>query len=170
GGEEGIKYLPQVDILDPKPMTGKSIKIYVDGGCSGNPGPGAWAYIILYDNSRIKASCPVPSTTNNRMELSAVISALKEAHKHSECKKAVFEVYTDSKYVEQGITSWIDEWERNGWLNKKKKPVKNQDLWKSLRELSRPLSISWRWLQGHAGHELNEECDRMVQKAIKELK
>ena len=110
------------------------------------------------------------------MELSAVISALKEAHKHPEWlkvqtvgKKVVLEVYTDSRYVEQGITTWIHKWERNCWLNRGKKPVKNQDLWKSLRELSRSLNINWQWLAGHAGHELNEECDRMVQEAIKQI-
>ncbi len=158
-------------------MTDKNIKIYVDGGCSGNPGPGAWAFIILYDRSRIRASCPVPSTTNNRMELSAVISALKEACKHPEWlkvqtvgKKTVLVVYTDSRYVEQGITAWIHKWERNGWLNRGKKPVKNQDLWKKLRELSSSFNISWQWLRGHAGHELNEECDRMVREAIKQVK
>ncbi len=143
------------------------IRVFTDGGCSGNPGPGGWAFIILYDNTRFQASGSVPATTNNRMELSAVISALKEIHRRAGWKAARIETYTDSKYVQQGISVWIKKWVRNGWLNAGKKPVKNQDLWKDLFALSRTLAIHWNWLQGHAGNELNEECDRLVGEAIK---
>lgn len=104
------------------------------------------------------------------MELSAVISALKEAHKHQEWKKCTIELYTDSRYVQQGITNWIKKWQRNGWLNSLKKPVKNQDLWKTLHRLSSSLSIHWNWLRAHAGYDLNEQCDRLVREAIKSLK
>ena len=148
----------------------ESIKVFTDGGCSGNPGPGAWAFVILYGTSRFQTSGSVRSTTNNRMELKAVISALNEIHKHSEWKKRSLDIYTDSRYVEKGITDWIIKWERNGWLNSSRKPVKNQDLWKELKRLSLFLTINWNWLQAHAGNELNEECDRLVRQAIKEIK
>jgi ribonuclease HI len=146
------------------------IQIYTDGGCSGNPGPGAWAYIILQGDTRLRASESAPETTNNRMELTAVIAALEQVARRREWDAAGLEIYTDSEYVQKGITRWIRAWEANGWLTSDKQPVKNQDLWKRLRELSSGHAIQWRWLAGHAGHPLNEECDRMVRQAIARLK
>jgi ribonuclease HI len=146
------------------------IRIYTDGGCSGNPGPGAWAYIILQGETRLSGSEVAPDTTNNRMELTAVIAALEQVARRREWAGASLEIYTDSEYVQKGITRWIRIWESNGWRTSGKRPVKNQDLWKRLRQLSSSRSVQWRWLAGHAGHPLNEECDRMVRQAIAGLK
>jgi ribonuclease HI len=146
------------------------IRIYTDGGCSGNPGPGAWAYIILSGETRLSASEAAPDTTNNRMELAAVIAALEQVTRRREWDAASLEIYTDSEYVQKGITRWIRAWEANGWRTSGKRPVKNQDLWKRLRQLSAGRSVQWHWLAGHAGHPLNEECDRLVRRAIAGLK
>jgi ribonuclease HI len=147
-----------------------NIQIYTDGGCSGNPGPGAWACIILADGQRISASQGVPDTTNNRMELEAVIAALERVAANSDWSAAGLDIYTDSEYVQKGITRWILSWEANGWRTSGKQPVKNQDLWKRLRQLSSARRVQWHWLAGHAGHPLNEECDRLVRQAIAKLK
>ncbi len=146
------------------------IRIYTDGGCSGNPGPGAWAYIILQAETRLSSSESAPDTTNNRMELSAVIAALEQVARRREWDRLSLEIYTDSEYVQKGITRWIRAWEVNGWRTSGKQPVKNQDLWKRLRELASRRPVQWHWLAGHAGHPLNEECDRMVRQAIARLK
>jgi ribonuclease HI len=146
------------------------IRIYTDGGCSGNPGPGAWAYVILQGGARLSGSEAAPDTTNNRMELTAVIAALEQVARRREWAGASMEIYTDSEYVQKGITRWIQAWEANGWRTSGKKPVKNQDLWKRLRQLSSGRSVQWHWLAGHSGHPLNEECDRLVRKAIAGLK
>ena len=148
----------------------REVKIYTDGGCSGNPGPGAWAYILLSGQTRLQSAQAVPSTTNNRMELLAVISALRRLAAHPQWGAAPLEVYTDSAYVQKGITQWIRVWEANGWRTSAKQPVKNQDLWQELRSLSRVREIAWHWLAGHAGHLYNEECDQLVQQAIAQLK
>lgn len=147
-----------------------TVKIYTDGGCSGNPGPGAWAYVLLAGETRLEAAQGAPDTTNNRMELLAVISALRELDAHPQWSAAPLEIYTDSAYVQKGITQWIRVWEANGWRTSTKQPVKNQDLWQELRSLSRGRRIAWHWLEGHAGHRHNEECDRLVQRAIARLK
>lgn len=144
----------------------ESIRIYTDGGCSGNPGPGAWAYIMLDGDSRREDSGYEASTTNNRMELSAVIEGLKRVAQQNSAGRSL-EIYTDSRYVQQGITDWILRWEQNGWRTQSKKPVKNQDLWQELRRGSRELEIRWHWLAGHAGDVLNEECDRLVQETMR---
>lgn len=143
----------------------EAMRIYTDGGCSGNPGPGAWAYIILDGDSRRQGSGYDPATTNNRMELRAVIAALQQVGRGGAAEREL-EIYTDSRYVQQGISDWILRWEQNGWRTRAKKAVKNQELWQELRRLSREHEIRWHWLAGHAGHALNEECDRMVQEAI----
>ena len=144
----------------------ESIRIYTDGGCSGNPGPGAWAYIMLDGDSRREDSGYEAATTNNRMELSAVIEGLKRVVQRGSAGRSL-EIYTDSRYVQQGITDWILRWEQNGWRTQSKKPVKNQDLWQELRRGSRELQIRWHWLAGHAGDVLNEECDRLVQETMR---
>jgi ribonuclease HI len=149
------------------------LRIYTDGGCSGNPGPGAWAYIILDDGRQTgarpaQASSFVSNTTNNRMELQAVIEALRAVTGNSSWRCTSVELFTDSQYVKNGITQWIHTWVRNGWKTKAKKPVKNQDLWQELVSLSKPLTVSWHWLQGHAGDEHNEACDKLVRQTIKQ--
>ena len=154
--------------------------IYTDGGCSGNPGPGGWAYVIMRNeeggtgnerqNSEIIAEewGAEPDTTNNRMELLAVISALRALKGKPDLKRQLA-VYTDSQYVQKGITEWIQVWKRNSWRTSGKKPVKNQDLWLELDALAAELPIAWNWLKGHAGNPYNERCDELTQKAIASL-
>ena len=146
------------------------INIYTDGGCSGNPGPGGWAYVIVGSKRE-----PVPiaeqwgaerDTTNNRMELTAVIESLQAA---GAMNSRELTVYTDSQYVQKGITDWIKDWKMRGWKTSNKKPVKNQDLWMRLDELASGFSLNWVWIKGHAGNEYNERCDAMTQKAIASL-
>ncbi|UCF97182.1 MAG: ribonuclease HI [Spirochaetaceae bacterium] len=144
------------------------IRIYTDGGCSGNPGPGAWAYILLQPGGNFQDARFVPETTNNRMELQAVIEALHKVRDNPELGSTEIELFTDSQYVKNGIAEWIHTWIRNGWKTRTKKPVKNQDLWKELLDLSSTLKVRWRWLQGHAGDRYNEACDRLVRETIKQ--
>ena len=140
--------------------------VYTDVGCSGNPGPGGWAYVIVDGSSKQSCSGRVDNTTNNRMELTAVIRALEDIASNEVLRAESIELHTDSQYVQKGMTSWITGWERNGWVTSAKKPVKNQDLWKQLSGLNARLHISWRWVRGHVGDELNEECDALVRKEI----
>ena len=143
------------------------IEVYTDGGCSGNPGPGGWAYVILDEAA---ADMPLEnwgaekSTTNNRMELQAVIAALEKVSDTS-----AITVYTDSQYVQKGITVWIKDWKNRGWKTSAKQAVKNQDLWQRLDALSGTLPITWVWVKGHAGNKYNERCDFLTQKAIASL-
>ncbi len=143
--------------------------LYTDGGCHGNPGPGGWAYLIEYDSKTIENNGGEPQTTNNRMELTAVIRGLERiAEKREEVPLRVT-VYTDSEYVKNGITTWIHNWLKNGWKTSGRKPVKNRDLWIRLHELSQEFEIDWQWLRGHSGHQGNERCDTLVQEAILEF-
>lgn len=138
-----------------------SIKIYTDGGCTGNPGPGGWGVVILHNDQEIKLSGGNESTTNNKMELTAVIKALEYVGKnfgfHNE-----YAIYTDSQYVKNGITSWIINWEKNGWKTAAKKPVKNKEYWIELRTLTKLANISWHWVKGHSGDKYNDMCDDLV--------
>jgi len=146
------------------------IDIYTDGGCSGNPGPGGWAYVILLGPDKKTMSGGEAQTTNNRMELQAVLRALKDAASHDSWKHAEITLYTDSQYVKRGITEWVHNWVKNGWQTSGKKSVKNQDLWKDILNVSSKLTIEWKWLKGHAGHDYNELCDAMVQDEMKKLR
>ena len=138
-------------------------KIYTDGACSGNPGPGGWAVIILVNNE-IKETFfgSEKNTTNNQMELLAPIKAIQKFKKKSEIS-----VFTDSTYVKDGMTTWIKQWEKNGWKTASKKPVKNKDLWKKLKNLSSKHSIKWIWVKGHAQDKYNNLVDELAQGAIK---
>lgn len=142
----------------------ETITIYTDGGCSGNPGPGGWAFVLIADGEETEGSGGEANTTNNRMELKAVISALTLAGKTA--PGAPIALWTDSQYVKNGITQWIKSWKRNGWLTADKKPVKNRELWEVLDALTARLSPSFSWVKGHAGHEYNERCDALVQVEI----
>ena len=149
------------------------LKIYTDGGCSGNPGPGGWAYLMVLETFQekkiiIQEKGAERNTTNNRMELSAVINALR-ALKRMEDVPRQTALFTDSQYVQKGITEWIHNWKRNSWRTSDKSPVKNQDLWKELDQLAGEFKIKWEWIRGHAGHEYNEICDKMTQEAIGSL-
>lgn len=151
----------------------KEIQVYTDGGCSGNPGPGAWAYIIFMEQAKVCKAGSESPTTNNRMELMAVISALRELAARQAGQPAAdkfkLQVYSDSIYLIKGITTWIKSWEKNGWKSSSKQPVKNQDLWQELRQLTAAFTIQWHWVKGHHVNEFNNECDSMVQKEIKRL-
>jgi ribonuclease HI len=147
------------------------LNIYTDGGCSGNPGPGGWAYVITGESPGILAEKwgAEANTTNNRMELSAVIAALQSLPLPGSQVPEGITVYTDSQYVQRGITQWIHNWKRNNWRTSGKEPVKNRDLWQRLEELSGKIPVTWAWVKGHAGNPLNERCDRMTQEAIASL-
>jgi ribonuclease HI len=147
----------------------QKVSIYTDGGCSGNPGPGGWAAIIVRDGRETVVSGGERGTTNNRMELTAVIRALEETFRAAPAAPAC-DVYTDSQYVKKGISEWIKTWVKNGWKNSAKDPVKNQDLWQQLLALTRRAAVSWYWVKGHAAHPQNNRCDALVQAEIKKLK
>ena len=136
------------------------IKIYTDGSCLKNPGNGGWAAIICTDNKVKKISGSEKDTTNNRMELMATINALKEVNSED-----LIEIYTDSKYVKNGITDWIHNWIKNNWKTSNKEDVKNKDLWVQLHELSNNSKIKWNWVKAHTGNPLNEEVDLLAKKA-----
>jgi ribonuclease HI len=146
----------------------QKIDVYTDGGCHGNPGPGAWAYVIRINGDITEGSGSDRETTNNRMELEAVIRALGVVVDRHGSQTDVT-VHTDSQYVRNGIMSWIATWMRNGWMTSARKPVKNQDRWVRLHELSELVKPRWEWVRGHAGDALNERCDALVQQAIGRL-
>lgn len=143
----------------------KIVHAYTDGGCIGNPGPGAWAYAIGEPGYQAEASGFEGNTTNNRMELNAVIHILKLIQQRND--GASYVIHTDSQYVQKGITQWINSWKRNGWKTASKQPVKNQDLWMQLDQLNQELQVQWAWVKGHAGNELNERCDTLVGECIR---
>ena len=136
------------------------IKIYTDGSCLENPGKGGWAAIINNDGDIKKVSGREKNTTNNRMELMALINALKEMNPNKK-----IEIYTDSQYVKLGITQWINTWLKNNWKTSKKEDVKNKDLWLELYNLNNSLDVKWNWVKAHAGNPLNEEVDLLAKKA-----
>ncbi|QSF53199.1 ribonuclease HI [Brevundimonas fontaquae] len=139
--------------------------IHTDGACKGNPGPGGWGAVLQAGGGHEKELWGgEPNTTNNRMELMAAIMAL-EALKRP-CK---VELHTDSKYVMQGITEWMRGWKARGWLTSDKKPVKNADLWQRLDAARLRHDVKWRWVKGHAGHELNERADQLANRGVAEL-
>ena len=142
----------------------KIIRIYTDGACRGNPGPGGWGALILKGNEEIKLNGGQNDTTNNQMELTAVIKALDFFSESSE-----LEIFTDSKYVMDGITEYIKKWKVNGWKTASKKPVKNSDLWKQLDDLSTQHSIKWNWVKGHSGHRENDIADELANLGIDNL-
>ncbi len=141
------------------------VEIYTDGACRGNPGPGGWAAVLSCDGREKEISGAEAHTTNNRMELLAVIRAL-EALKKPQVRVKVF---TDSQYVRKGITEWLASWKSRGWRTASRKPVMNQDLWEQLDALAAPHTIEWHWVPGHAGVPGNERVDRLANQAIDSL-
>lgn len=135
----------------------KKVSIYTDGACSGNPGVGGWGAIIIYKNVEKEICGGEEYTTNNRMELSAAISALESLK-----EPCNVDLYTDSKYVKGGMTEWIDKWLKNDWKNADKKPVKNKELWVRLIEAAERHEIHWHWVEGHAGNDFNERADQLA--------
>ena len=144
-------------------MSASVVVIYTDGGCRGNPGIGAWAAVLRYGRHVKELSGGEPATTNNRMELSAAIEALRAL-----TKPCVVVLHTDSQYVRNGITQWLAGWKRNGWRTKQKKPVINQDLWEELDGLVSQHRIDWVWTKGHADHEDNNRADELATRAARE--
>jgi len=141
-----------------------TINIWTDGACSGNPGPGGWGALIKYPDLTKKISGSVPHTTNNRMEMMAVIKSLQSINSNFKIT-----IYTDSTYVKDGITSWIHNWKVNNWKNSQKKDVKNKDLWQELDALSHNLNINWQWVKGHSGNIENSIADELATSAIKKI-
>lgn len=140
------------------------MEIYTDGACRGNPGAGGWAALLRRGTDEKEIHGAEPHTTNNRMELTAVIRALEALRRPVDAR-----VYTDSEYVRRGVTEWLASWKARGWRTADKKPVKNQDLWQRLDELMAPHRIEWRWVPGHAGVEGNERADQLANEAIDAL-
>ena len=143
-------------------MIMKNVTIYTDGACSKNPGPGGWGGIVIYDNHRREVSGFEENTTNNMMELKAVIESLKVLKENCNVK-----LHTDSKYIVDSITKWVHNWKINGWRTAKKEPVKNRQLWEDILNLSEMHNIEWHWVKGHDGNQLNEECDQLAKHQIK---
>lgn len=141
------------------------LKIWTDGSCLGNPGPGGWAFIATNGKDIAERNGGEKETTNNRMELTAVIKALSAAKKHDE-----LEIHTDSQYVKNGMEKWVRQWKNNNWKNAEKKPVKNKELWQQLDELAQTKKITWVWVKGHAGQEMNERCDELARNAAESFK
>jgi ribonuclease HI len=144
--------------------TTDAVEIYTDGACRGNPGVGGWAALLRRGEHEKEILGAEPHTTNNRMELTAVIRALEALQRPVEVR-----VYTDSEYVRRGVTEWLASWKARGWRTADKKPVKNQDLWERLDALIPPHRIEWHWVKGHSGVEGNERVDRLANRAIDEL-
>ncbi len=140
------------------------VEIFTDGACRGNPGPGGWGAVLRFKGKEKQLYGGEKETTNNRMELKAVIMALEQL-----TRPASVRVTTDSKYVQKGITEWIHNWKRNGWRTAGKQPVKNSDLWLELDELVVRHDVVWDWVKGHAGHADNELADSLANKGIDEL-
>jgi ribonuclease HI len=146
-------------------MTDSTIDIFTDGACSGNPGPGGWGAILRTGTHEKEIFGGEPATTNNRMELTAVIQAL--AHLK---RPVVARVHTDSQYVQKGISEWIHGWKRRGWKTADNKPVKNDDLWRELDKLAAQHKIEWVWVRGHAGHAENERADALARRGVEQVR
>jgi len=140
------------------------VEIYTDGACRGNPGPGGWGALLLYDGREKELYGGEILTTNNRMELKGVIKALEAI-----TRPVPVRIYTDSEYVRKGITEWVKNWKLRGWKTADRKPVKNQDLWQELDQICTGHTIEWRWVKGHSGVPGNERADQLANKAINEL-
>jgi ribonuclease HI len=140
------------------------VEIYTDGACRGNPGPGGWAALLVAGAERKELSGAEPETTNNRMELMAAISGLSALKRRCSVK-----LYTDSKYVLQGLTEWLPQWKARGWRTAAREPVKNKDLWEKLELAAAAQDIEWHWVKGHSGHEGNEYVDALANQAIDRL-
>jgi len=142
------------------------VLLFTDGACSGNPGPGGWAFVLRHPASgkEIERAGAEPATTNNRMELIAVIEGLRELSKPSSV-----DLMSDSQYVLKGLEQWMAGWKKRGWLTASKKPVKNEDLWRMLDELASRHEINFHWIRGHTGHPENERCDELAVQAYRQL-
>src|SRR5438132_499127 len=143
----------------------KQVEIFTDGACSGNPGPGGWGAVLRYSGVTKELSGGEAETTNNRMELLAAITALNALK-----EPCTVDLYTDSKYVMDGISKWIHGWKKNGWKTASKEPIKNADLWRALDAAVAKHTVEWHWVKGHAGHDGNERADALANRGIDELR
>jgi ribonuclease HI len=143
----------------------KTVEAFTDGACSGNPGPGGWGALLRYNGNERELCGGEEETTNNRMELLAAIEALSALK-----QPCHVQLTTDSTYVRDGITKWLQNWKKNGWKTAAKKPVKNQDLWMRLDEQTGRHCVEWRWVKGHSGHPENERADALANRGLKELR
>ena len=140
----------------------KNIEIYTDGACSGNPGPGGWGAVLIFGDKNKEISGSSTHTTNNIMELTAPIESLKTLK-----ETCIVNIYTDSVYVKNGITTWIHGWKKNGWKTAKKEPVKNMELWIELENISKQHKIEWHWVKGHSDNYYNNRADFLATQAVK---
>jgi ribonuclease HI len=143
----------------------KTVDIYTDGACSGNPGPGGWGAILRFGETEREMSGGAADTTNNRMEMMAAIEALEAL-----TRPVTARVHTDSTYLKDGITKWMDQWKARGWRTAAKKPVKNIDLWQRLDAAAARHDVSWHWVRGHAGHPENERADELARKGLEDTR
>jgi ribonuclease HI len=141
--------------------TSMTVDIYTDGACSGNPGPGGWGALMLCNGEEKELSGGEVETTNNRMEMLAAVQAFQALKKPTKVR-----LHTDSTYLKDGITKWINNWKRNGWRTAAKKPVKNADLWQLLEEVMKPHDVEWHWVKGHSGHPENERADELARQGM----
>jgi len=151
------------------PTPSGPLTVYTDGGCIGNPGKGAWAYLVDDGTLRVEDTGGEPLTTNNKMELQGVIEALRAIHGRADWQGRPIRIHTDSQYVRNGITTWIKTWAANGWKTAAKEPVKNQDLWVQLQKWDALLKPEWKWVKGHAGNPNNERCDQLVRRTMDQM-
>ena len=143
---------------------GSTVVVYADGACKGNPGPGGWGAILRIGAHEKEIYGGERQTTNNRMELTAVIRALESLKRHCHVK-----VYTDSQYVQKGISEWLAQWKARGWRTADRKPVKNEDLWRELDALAQRHKVEWHWVRGHAGHAENERADALANRGVQHV-
>lgn len=150
--------------LDEETTNKHIVTLYADGACKGNPGVGGWGALLRYNGHEKELCGGEQMTTNNRMELTAVIKGLSAL-----TRSCTIDVYTDSSYVQKGISEWLAGWKANGWKTASKKPVKNIDLWQQLDQINQQHTVSWHWIKGHAGHEGNERADTLANQGIETL-
>ncbi len=143
----------------------KEVTIFTDGACSGNPGPGGWGVVLIHGDNKMEIFDGEPHTTNNRMELMAVINALRQLK-----ESCLVNIYTDSVYVKDGITKWILKWKENGWKTANGQPTKNKDLWLELNNQASLHTINWHWVKGHRDNVLNEKADELARKGVAKVK
>ncbi|MDG2305893.1 MAG: ribonuclease HI [Candidatus Binatia bacterium] len=150
--------------MSDSPVDPKRVRLYTDGSCHGNPGPGGWAAILEWGTKSRELSGNDPATTNNRMEMMAVVEGLRALK-----EPCAVDVWTDSRYVVDGMKSWLAAWKKRGWKTASKQPVKNEEIWRALDEEAGRHEVTWNWVKGHAGHPQNERCDELANEAIERL-